>query len=228
MKLNASSSPSSSPAASLRARSGSISASTSQKTGRRADREGSDVDDQAGDHDVRCRGCLGDHPEAPSAGSRGALSPAPPRLRPQRAQPASVPASRLSSSPRQATCDRLPRPTAGGASLERRWTSTPVVVRHRRSVVDDHILESNSNMTRRETIWQSRASTSFAANRRDRDRRRPASAPAPASARIYHHFGGKDGIAAALDVEILRDYQAGYPARPAAARRRRRGGGRGR
>ena len=26
---------------------------------------------------------------------------------------------------------------------------------------------------------------------------------------IYHHFGGKDGIAAALYVEILRDYQAG-------------------
>lgn len=26
---------------------------------------------------------------------------------------------------------------------------------------------------------------------------------------IYHHFGGKDGIAAALYVEILREYQAG-------------------
>jgi AcrR family transcriptional regulator len=26
---------------------------------------------------------------------------------------------------------------------------------------------------------------------------------------IYHHFGGKDGIAAALYVEILRDYQSG-------------------
>jgi AcrR family transcriptional regulator len=26
---------------------------------------------------------------------------------------------------------------------------------------------------------------------------------------IYHHFGGKDGIAAALYIEILRDYQAG-------------------
>lgn len=27
---------------------------------------------------------------------------------------------------------------------------------------------------------------------------------------IYHHFGGKDGIAAALDTEILRHYQRGF------------------
>src|ERR1044072_5609834 len=36
---------------------------------------------------------------------------------------------------------------------------------------------------------------------------------------IYHHFGGKDGIAAALYVQILRGYQEGV------ARALRRGGG---
>ncbi len=61
-------------------------------------------------------------------------------------------------------------------------------------------------MTRRETIWKA-ALESFAANGEiaiDDVRRRSGASIGS----IYHHFGGKDGIAAALYVEILRDYQA--------------------
>jgi AcrR family transcriptional regulator len=62
-------------------------------------------------------------------------------------------------------------------------------------------------MTRRETIWRA-ALDSFAANGEiaiDDVRRRSGASVGS----IYHHYGGKDGIAAALYVEILRDYQAG-------------------
>ena len=62
-------------------------------------------------------------------------------------------------------------------------------------------------MTRRETIWKA-ALDSFAANGEIAiDDVRERSGASVGS--IYHHFGGKDGIAAALYVEILRDYQAG-------------------
>ena len=62
-------------------------------------------------------------------------------------------------------------------------------------------------MTRRETIWKA-ALDSFAANGEIAiDDVRARSGASVGS--IYHHFGGKDGIAAALYVEILRDYQAG-------------------
>jgi AcrR family transcriptional regulator len=61
-------------------------------------------------------------------------------------------------------------------------------------------------MTRRETIWKA-ALDSFAANGEIAiDDVRERSGASVGS--IYHHFGGKDGIAAALYVEILRDYQA--------------------
>jgi AcrR family transcriptional regulator len=62
-------------------------------------------------------------------------------------------------------------------------------------------------MSRRKAIWKA-ALDSFAANGEIAiDDVRERSGASVGS--IYHHFGGKDGIAAALYVEILRDYQAG-------------------
>ena len=61
-------------------------------------------------------------------------------------------------------------------------------------------------MTRRETISNAALESFAASGEISIEEVRRLSGASVGS--IYHHFGGKDGIAAALYVEILRDYQS--------------------
>ncbi len=75
-------------------------------------------------------------------------------------------------------------------------------------------------MTRREDDPGSGAGVIWR-HRHDRLSRRSGKRSGASVGSIYHHFGGEDGIAAALYVEILREYQAGVVRAPWTSSRRR-------